>query len=92
MRKKSQKLTLNKNYWVVRMMFVALLLALPVTTFFATAGLSAKTITGVVRSAADNEPLIGVTVRLSGASSGTVTDIDGNYSISANPGQTLVFS
>ncbi|MGM9780048.1 MAG: SusC/RagA family TonB-linked outer membrane protein [Prevotella sp.] len=71
---------------------MALLLALPVTTFFGTAGLSAKNITGVVKSATDNEPLIGVTVKLAGASSGTVTDVNGKYTINANSGQTLVFS
>ena len=37
-------------------------------------------------------PLIGATVKVKGATSGAVTDMDGNYSIQASPKQTLVFS
>lgn len=39
------------------------------------------TVTGTVTDA-NNEPVIGATVRVKGSSSGTVTDLDGNYSIS----------
>ncbi len=38
------------------------------------------------------EPLIGVSVRVKGTSTGTVTDFDGNYTIQAATGSTLVFS
>ena len=38
------------------------------------------------------EPLIGVTVRATGSSAGTVTDIDGNFSINVAPGTQLTFS
>ncbi|MCQ2242758.1 MAG: TonB-dependent receptor [Bacteroidaceae bacterium] len=56
-------------------------------------GLNAKTVTGKVVSAADNEPLIGATVAIQGVkNSGTVTDFDGKFSIEANDGQTLVVS
>ncbi|REG90415.1 TonB-linked SusC/RagA family outer membrane protein [Algoriphagus antarcticus] len=41
---------------------------------------------------ANNEPLPGATVLVKGTSRGTVTDIDGTYSIQASPGETLVFS
>ncbi|WP_255502205.1 TonB-dependent receptor [Algoriphagus sp. AK58] len=37
-------------------------------------------------------PIPGVTVLLQGTTSGTVTDIDGNYTIEASEGQVLVFS
>lgn len=41
----------------------------------------------------DNQPLPGVTVLIKGSSQGTVTDANGNYSISNVPGNaTLVFS
>ena len=53
---------------------------------------NAKTITGKVVSASDNEPLIGVSVQLLGTQRGTVTDLDGHYSIDANEGETLTFS
>lgn len=51
-----------------------------------------KTIKGVVKSSTDNEPLIGVSVQVKGTSIGSITDIDGNYSVSGQEGQTLVFS
>ncbi|MCE7054817.1 TonB-dependent receptor [Algoriphagus sp. AGSA1] len=38
------------------------------------------------------DPLPGVTIILEGSASGTVTDIDGVYTISAEPGDVLVFS
>ncbi|MCH7398089.1 TonB-dependent receptor [Belliella sp. DSM 107340] len=41
---------------------------------------------------ATGEPLPGVTVVIEGTSKGTVTDIDGNYSIEVEVGQALVFS
>lgn len=52
----------------------------------------AKTVTGKVLSASDNEPLLGATVIVQGKQGGSVTDLDGNFSIEANDGQTLVVS
>lgn len=50
-------------------------------------------VTGTVTSADDGEPLIGATVQVKeNRSVGVATDIDGKYTISVNPGQTLVFS
>jgi TonB-linked SusC/RagA family outer membrane protein len=40
----------------------------------------------------DGEPVIGATVRVKGSTTGTVTDIDGNYTIKAESGSTLQFS
>ena len=55
--------------------------------------LRAKTVTGTVVSSTDNEPLIGATIQLEGAQgTGTITDFEGNFSIEANEGQTLVVS
>ena len=54
--------------------------------------LSAKPISGKVTSATDGEPLIGATVQVQGDKNGVVTDFDGNYTIQAEQGQTLVFS
>ncbi len=48
-------------------------------------------ITGQVFSDED-EPLIGVNVQVKNSSGGTITDIDGNYSISATSNDTLLFS
>ena len=82
----------SQHAWLCKMMLTAILFALPLMSFFGSATLSAKTVTGVVTSATDNEPLIGVTVKVEGSSTGTITDFDGKYSINANPGQTIVFS
>ncbi|MBK6500519.1 MAG: TonB-dependent receptor plug domain-containing protein [Saprospiraceae bacterium] len=50
-------------------------------------------VTGKVISSQDNTPLIGVNVMLSGESTGTITDLDGNYSLLNVPSDgALVFS
>jgi len=50
------------------------------------------TVTGVVTSAANGEAIPGVSVVIKGSTRGTVTDIDGNYSIQALGDDILVFS
>lgn len=47
---------------------------------------------GAVRDASTGETLIGVSVLEKGTLNGSVTDIDGNYTLSVAPGNTLVFS
>jgi len=39
-----------------------------------------------------NQPLIGVSIKVKGTTTGTSTDVGGNYSISVNENATLVFS
>jgi TonB-linked SusC/RagA family outer membrane protein len=51
-----------------------------------------REVTGKVTSKEDGSALPGVTVRLAGSNSGTLTDDKGEYSINAKPGQTLLFS
>ena len=50
-----------------------------------------KRITGVVRDA-NGEPLIGVNVSVKGTSSGTVTNLDGEFSLEAAKGEIVEFS
>lgn len=50
------------------------------------------TVTGTVTAADDNLPIPGVNILLKGTNQGTTTDFDGNYSIDANIGDTLLFS
>ncbi len=51
-----------------------------------------KPVTGTVISQSDGEPMIGVSVVVKGTGTGAITDLDGNDSINAADGQTLVFS
>ena len=51
----------------------------------------AKKVTGKVVDES-NEPLIGVNIKVEGSSEGAITDIDGNFTITASPGSTLSFT
>jgi TonB-linked SusC/RagA family outer membrane protein len=51
-----------------------------------------RNITGKVTDGKDNSPLPGVTVVIKGTNKGVLTKGDGGYSISAQEGETLVFS
>ncbi|MFT5678470.1 MAG: TonB-linked SusC/RagA family outer membrane protein, partial [Patiriisocius sp.] len=66
---------------------LALLLVLVVQLSFA----QQKTITGTVNDDS-GLPLPGANVIIKGTNTGTQTDFDGNYSVSAATGQTLIFS
>lgn len=48
-------------------------------------------ISGVVKDSS-GEPMPGVSILVKGTTSGTVTDVDGSYSLDAAPGQILLFS
>ena len=50
-----------------------------------------KKITGIITDET-GEPIIGATIKVKGEPTGTVTDIDGKYSIDANPQSTLIIS
>ncbi len=50
-----------------------------------------KTITGTVTGAEDNLPVIGGTVLVKGTSTGSTTDLNGKYQISAAPGAIIEF-
>ncbi len=54
----------------------------------------ANAISGIVYSSEDNEPLIGVQVKVVGANVATITDVNGRFSIKSVPlkGQKLTFS
>ena len=59
--------------------------------FAATAYSQDVTITGTVTDA-NSEPLVGVNVLVKGTTTGAITDIDGNFSVSGKKGSTLFFS
>ena len=66
----------------------SILLMLLAVTGFA----QSLTVTGVVKDAVTGEPVIGAGVLVRGTSNGTVTDIDGKFSLSASQGQEIVVS
>ncbi|PHN06628.1 SusC/RagA family protein [Flavilitoribacter nigricans DSM 23189 = NBRC 102662] len=51
-----------------------------------------REITGVVTDAESNDPLIGVTVLVEDTGTGTVTDFDGRFTVTAETGNTLLIS
>ena len=55
------------------------------------AQLQAKTVTGTV-SDGSGEPIIGANIRIKGTTTGTITDIDGNFSIEAEPQSVIEVS
>lgn len=67
-------------------MVLLFMLLLPLTAF------AQVKVTGTVTDGSSGEPIIGVTVKIKGGTTGAVTDLDGNYSVNAKPGQTLEFS
>ena len=72
-----------------RVLLVTILLSL---TAAVKAQTSQITVSGVVTSQSDGEPMIGVTVKVQGSDVGTITDTDGKYSIQVKQGQSLAFS
>ena len=67
------------------MLFVALLCL----SFQALAQTEVK---GVVYDGTDGSPMIGVKIMVTGTTTGTITDFDGNYTIKVPQGKTLTFS
>ena len=70
-------------------------LALVLSLWVVTAGAqtaSTGTVSGTVLDADTSDPLIGVTIMVEGTTTGTVTDLDGYYSIAANADDVLIFS
>ena len=59
--------------------------------FLSVSAFAQSTITGQVKDAT-GEPVIGASVLINGTSNGTVTDLDGNFSISVQPGAILTIS
>ena len=51
-----------------------------------------QTISGTVLNAADDEPVIGASVQVKGTSKGTITDVDGKFTLEVDPNSVLVVS
>ena len=90
MRKTSQKF--SQSRMLCKVALVALMLALQAMLGIGAGVLNAQTVKGTVISGSDNEPLIGASVMVQGTKNGAVTDLDGNFTITAKNGQTLEVS
>ncbi len=90
MRKTSQKF--SQSRMLCKVALVALMLAFQAMLGIGAGVLNAQTVKGTVISGSDNEPLIGASVMVQGTKNGVVTDLDGNFAISAKNGQTLEVS
>ena len=80
--------TLNLRYIIARLMLCMTFMVLSCSAF------SQKIVSGNVTDES-NQPLIGVTVVLQGTTIGTITDIDGNYTLSipnGNEDTPIIFS
>ncbi|MDR5591139.1 SusC/RagA family TonB-linked outer membrane protein [Christiangramia sp. SM2212] len=91
-----------KNFYKRSMLIIMFLLAMALLVMLAMGQAKAATpstptllyqqeISGTVTTLG-GEPLLGVTVRVATKNYGTTTNLEGNYSIRANPGDMLVFS
>ncbi|WP_116108337.1 SusC/RagA family TonB-linked outer membrane protein [Lewinella sp. IMCC34191] len=80
----------NRFIYLLNYGFVLILVCWSVATGAQSA--QSGTVSGTVLDAETNDPLIGVTVMIEGSTTGTVTDLDGYYSIAANADDVLIFS
>ena len=71
----------------LKSIFVSVLLLIGFTAFA-----QQITVTGVVTSSADGYGVIGAAVQEKGTDNGTITDFDGNFTITVKEGAVLVFS
>src|SRR5688572_17383960 len=74
------------KFYLLKTRFVILLLLVSFQSW------SQTQVTGKVTSGEDGSPLPGVSILEQGTSNGTVTDVEGNYSINVGLNSTLVFS
>lgn len=86
--KLSEKLVCRRAYWAC-LFTVAFLF---VTCFVQTSNAQSSSASGTVVSSSDNLPLPGVNVVVKGTTNGTITDMDGKFSLSVENGATLVVS
>ena len=56
---------------------------------FSATALAQNKVTGTVISQDDGEPIVGASVMVNGTKTGTVTDVNGNFTLDVKPGQKL---
>ncbi|HRG07856.1 MAG TPA: carboxypeptidase-like regulatory domain-containing protein [Cyclobacteriaceae bacterium] len=76
-----------KFYQLTKRLMLVLLLATGLTAY----GQSYQ-VSGVVKDARSGEGIVGVNVSVKGTSQGTITDVNGNFSVEATGNAVLIFS
>lgn len=83
------KIVCSQLEWVkLRQLLVIALLSLGIISAYG----QSQVVSGIVKSESDDEPLVGVTVKVKETKKGSITDLNGRYTVNANPGQTLTVS
>ena len=77
---------MKKSNYIFRTISLALLLML------GSAAYAQITVNGTVIDAANDEPVIGASILEVGTTNGTITDFDGNFTISVQVGAKLAIS
>ena len=86
----------NKLGWCLSILMLLLPLFLSETTYANNNSFlaveEAKTVSGIITDSEEGMPLIGVNVLIKGTSRGTITDLDGYFSLEAEDTDVLTFS
>jgi TonB-linked SusC/RagA family outer membrane protein len=83
-----RKNRLKEKSWILRTLFTVIICFGMVVSGFA----QTKTIKGVVSDATTGESIIGASVSVTGTQRGTVTGIDGDFSLDVSPNETLTIT
>ena len=70
-----------------RVVIIFLMIAMPLSAQNA----GDTNVSGVITDKATGEPLVGVSVSVKGTSQGTISDLEGKFSVAGARGKTLVF-
>ena len=75
-----------------RLLYVIVLLFAAVMPWGASAQDNGAVLSGTIIDSKTDEPLIGASVLIKGTTTGSITDLDGNFSIKVEDGMNLVIS
>lgn len=79
---------MKHNYLIFKRLLLLFIVSLSIHSTYA----QSKTISGKVTAADEGTPIPGVNILVKNTSTGTVTDVDGNYNISVDDNAIVVFS
>jgi hypothetical protein len=78
---------MRKNYQKVKTLYLGVFML-----FISSYAFAQSPVSGKVTDATSGESLVGVNVLVKGTSTGTLTDLDGNYSVQISGDASLLFS